>query len=52
MQDHIKNLIDEQVVSGLIVFEEFYKESDFEYLEKNKRLSISGNRLYSLFTLH
>lgn len=51
VQDHIRKLIDEPVVSGLTVFEQFYKESDFEYLGKTEKIKYLGQQIiFSVYT--
>lgn len=50
-KNHFKKLITEPVVSGLSMFEQFYKDSDFEYLEKNEKIKFLGQQiLLSVYT--
>lgn len=51
-QNHFRKLINEPVISGLSMFEQFYKDSDFEYLEKNEKMKYFGQQiLLSVYTV-
>ena len=50
-KEHVKKLITEPVISGLNMFEMFYTDSDFEYLEKNEKLKhLAQQILFSTYT--